>query len=213
MSDEPVSDRPADGAERAPYDVDAVVDVAVRVFLARGYDGASMGDIARAAQLGKSSIYHHVAGKEELLRRALARALDALFTALDEPECREGPARARLAAVIRRTIQCMTEQPAEVALLLRVRGNTETERWALDRRRELDRIMTGLVREAVDDGDLRADLDPALVTRLVFGLTNSVVEWYRPGGQLGPKEIVDAVLAIVFDGLETLPHEATRRSR
>jgi AcrR family transcriptional regulator len=208
-----VSDRPADGTDRATYDADAVVDVAVRVFLARGYDGASMGDIAREAQLGKSSIYHHVAGKEELLRRALARALDALFAALDEPECREGPARGRLTAVIRRTIECMTDQPAEVALLLRVRGNTETERWALDRRRELDRIVTGLVREAVDDADVRADLDPALVTRLVFGMTNSVVEWYRPGGQLGAKEIVDAVLAIVFDGVETHATAATRRSR
>jgi AcrR family transcriptional regulator len=208
-----VSDRPADGAERATYDADAVVDVAVRVFLARGYDGASMGDIAREAQLGKSSIYHHVAGKEELLRRALARALDALFAALDEPECREGPARARLTAVIRRTIECMTDQPAEVALLVRVRGNTETERWALDRRREFDRITTGLVREAVEDGDVRADLDPALVTRLVFGMTNSVVEWYRSGGPLGAEEIVDAVLAIVFEGLGIREDTVTRRSR
>ena len=108
----------------------------------------------------------------------------------------------RLTAVIRRTIECMTALPAEVALLLRVRGNTATERWALDRRRELDRIVTALVRQAVDDGDLRSDLDPALVTRLVFGMTNSVVEWYRPGGPLGSTAIVEAVQAIVFDGLE-----------
>jgi AcrR family transcriptional regulator len=197
-----VNDRIAKETNRLPYDVDAVVDVAVRVFLERGYDGASMGDIAREAQLGKSSLYHHVAGKEELLRRALARALDALFAALDEPQCRDGRARERLTAVIRRTIECMTALPAEVALLLRVRGNTATERWALDRRRELDRIVTALVREAVADGDLRADLDPALVTRLVFGMTNSVVEWYRPGGPLGSAAIVEAVQAIVFDGLE-----------
>jgi AcrR family transcriptional regulator len=197
-----VNDRTSHEPNRLPYDVDAVVDVAVRVFLERGYDGASMGDIAREAQLGKSSLYHHVAGKEELLRRALARALDALFAALDEPQCREGPARGRLTAVIRRTIECMTALPAEVALLLRVRGNTATERWALERRRELDRIVTALVREAVADGDLRADLAPALVTRLVFGMTNSVVEWYRPGGPLGSAAIVEAVEAVVFDGLE-----------
>ena len=107
----------------------------------------------------------------------------------------------------------MTDQPAEVALLVRVRGNTETERWALDRRREFDRITTGLVREAVEDGDVRADLDPALVTRLVFGMTNSVVEWYRSGGPLGAEEIVDAVLAIVFEGLGIREDTVTRRSR
>ena len=117
-------------------------------------------------------------------------------------EYNESYGNAGLTAVIRRTVECMTALPAEVALLLRVRGNTATERWALERRRELDRIVTALVREAVEDGDLRADLDPALVTRLVFGMTNSVVEWYRPGGPLGSAEIVQAVRAIVFDGLE-----------
>ena len=187
--------------DRAPYDVDAVVDVAVRVFLERGYDGASMGDIAREAGLGKSSLYHHVAGKEELLERGIGRALDALFAALDEPACREGRAVDRLRAVIGRTIEVMTPQHAEVALLLRVRGNTATERWALERRREFDRIVTAIVQEAVDDGDLRADLDPALVTRLVFGMSNSVVEWYRPDRPLQAGQIVETVEAIVFDGL------------
>ena len=44
-------------AARAPYDVDQLVDVAVEVFLEHGYTRASMGDIARASGLGKSSIY------------------------------------------------------------------------------------------------------------------------------------------------------------
>ena len=33
-------------------------------------------------------------------------------------------------------------------------------------------------------------------------MTNSVVEWYRAGGPLGSAAIVEAVQAIVFDGLE-----------
>ncbi len=82
-----------------------------------------------------------------------------------------------------------------------MRGNTATERWALERRREFDRIVTAIVQEAVDDGDLRADLDPALVTRLVFGMSNSVVEWYRPDRPLQAGQIVETVEAIVFDGL------------
>ncbi len=186
---------------RAAYDADGLVDVAVRVFLERGYDGASMSDIARAARLGKSSIYHHVTGKEELLERGIRRALDALFAALDEPACSTGPAVDRLRAVIGRTVEIMTEQPAEVALLLRVRGNTAAERWALERRREFDRIVTAIVTEARAAGDVRADLDPALVTRLVFGMSNSVVEWYRPEGPLTAEGIVAAICTIVFEGL------------
>ena len=184
-----------------PYDTDRVVDVAVQVFLERGYDRASMGDIARAAGLGKSSLYHHVAGKEELLDLALRRALDALFAALAEPDTSTGPAVARLRTMIRRTVEIMCEQLPEVALLFRVRGNTETERWALERRRELDRIMTSLILEAISTGDVRDDLDPGLVTRLVFGMSNSVVEWYRSGGSVRPQRIVEHITAIVFEGL------------
>jgi len=186
---------------REPYDVAALVDVAVRVFLDRGYDRASMGDVARAAGLGKSSLYHHVAGKEELLEHALRRALDGLFASLEEPASTQGPPSARLGVVIRRTVEIMCERPAEVALLLRVRGNTEIERWAMQRRREFDRVVTALVEEAIAAGELRNDLHPALVTRLVFGMSNSVVEWYRPHGRTRPEQIVEAVTAIVFDGL------------
>ena len=52
-----------------------------------------MEDLARATGRTKSSIYHHVSGKEELLRLAVARAIDALFAVLDEPGAVDGPGR------------------------------------------------------------------------------------------------------------------------
>ena len=72
-----------------------------------------------------------------------------------------------------------------VTLLLRVHGNTEAERWALEQRRDFDKFVAALVAEAAAEGDVRADLDPAVVTRLLFGMINSLVEWYRPDGALG----------------------------
>ena len=50
-----------------------------------------------------------------------------------------------------------------------------------------------------------ADLDPRLTARLIFGLVNSVIEWYRPHTAGGPAltgpELADTVAALVFDGL------------
>ena len=74
----------------------------------------------------------------------------------------------------------MAELPY-VTLLLRVRGNTDTERWAMERRREFDHQVAELLKRAAADGDLRADVDVRLATRLLFGMINSIVEWYRPG--------------------------------
>jgi AcrR family transcriptional regulator len=181
-------------ARHTPEQLRALV---TQEFLRRGYDATSMQHLA-ATGLSKSALYHHAPGKEALLREAVATALEALFSVLREPAGRTGPAVDRLEHVLRRSVEVLVAELPSVTLLLRVRGNTETERWALQRRREFDRRLTRLVQQAVDEGDLRADLDPALVTRLLFGMVNSLVEWYRPGYGEG---VPEAVVALAFDGL------------
>lgn len=195
---------------RDSHTVDSLLAVAVDEFNRRGYDGTSMEDLAKAAGITKSSIYHHVAGKEELLRLAVTRALDGLFAVLDEPGCAEGRSADRLEYVLRRTCVVLVGNLPYVTLLLRVRGNTEVERAALERRREFDHRVAALVAEAAAEGDLRADLDPRLTARLVFGLVNSVSEWYRPSAPdavAGDHAVEDAatladvLTSLVFEGL------------
>lgn len=191
--------------KRDTYTPDSLLAVAVEVFNERGYDGTSMEHLSRAAGISKSSIYHHVKGKEELLNRAVGRALDGLFGILDEPGARAGRPVERLEHVTRRTTEVLVDELPYVTLLLRVRGNTRTERWAMERRREFDQRVADLLRAAVADGDLRADVDARMATRLLFGMINSVVEWYRPDGRGGAdaSRIADAVVRLAFEGLRT----------
>jgi AcrR family transcriptional regulator len=188
---------------RDTYTPETLLSVAVRVFNERGYDGTSMEHLSKAAGISKSSIYHHVAGKEELLRRAVSRALDGLFAILEEPGATRGRALARVEYVTRRMVEVLTDELPYVTLLLRVRGNTRTERWAMERRREFDQRVAELLKAAVADGDLRADLDTRLATRLVFGMVNSLVEWYRPqaSGGYDRAQVADAVVGLALDGL------------
>jgi hypothetical protein len=72
----------------------------------------------------------------------------------------------------------------------------------LARRRSFDQLVASLVEEAERDGDVRADVDPKVTARLLFGMINSMVEWYRPGSRRpGQPPLADAVCAIAFDGL------------
>jgi len=175
----------------------------VRVFNERGYDGTSMEHLSKAAGISKSSIYHHVTGKEELLRRAVSRALDGLFGILDEEHARVGHAADRLEYVVRRMVEVLIGDLPYVTLLLRVRGNTKVERAALARRREFDRLVTDLVKQAEAEGDVRPDVDPAVTARLVFGMVNSLIEWYRPRRGSSAAEVADAVCKVAFEGLRT----------
>src|SRR3954447_26602909 len=81
---------------RRRYDVDSLLAVAVAVFTERGYDGTSMEDLARASGLSKSSLYHHIDSKEQLLRLALERAVEPLFAVTREPGAVQGRAIDRL---------------------------------------------------------------------------------------------------------------------
>ncbi|KUN10404.1 TetR family transcriptional regulator [Streptomyces yokosukanensis] len=188
--------------KRDTYTPETLLSVAVQVFNERGYDGTSMEHLSKAAGISKSSIYHHVSGKEELLRRAVSRALDGLFTILGEEHARVGRSVDRLEHVVRRMVEVLIGELPYVTLLLRVRGNTETERWALERRRDFDHRVAELLKAAAADGDVRGDVEVRLATRLVFGMINSIVEWYRPDPRgVGEREVADAVVRLVFAGL------------
>ena len=189
---------------RPGHDVESVLRGAVKVFNERGYDGTSMEDLSRELGITKSAIYHHVTGKEELLRLAVNRALDGLFAVLDDVSAVDAPAITRLEELARRSVLLLAAELPFVTLLLRVRGNTGAERAALARRREFDNAVAGLARQARDEGDLREDVDPALIARLLYGMINSVTEWYRPRGDR-PAELADVIVSVAFDGLRLKP--------
>ncbi len=159
-----------------------------------------MDDVARAAGITKAAIYHHAKGKEALLERGLSRALEALFATLDEPGATQGRAIDRLRYIVRRVVEVAIAVQPELTVLVRVRGNAQVERDAIERRRAFDAHVTAIVREAQEAGDFDAALDPALLVRLTFGMCNSIVEWYRPAGKLRASEIADTVVRTIFDG-------------
>jgi AcrR family transcriptional regulator len=188
---------------RPGHSLDSLLDVAVAAFNERGYEATSMEDLAARLGVTKSAIYHHVPSKAELLRLAVDRALDALFAVTEQPAAGTGRAIDRLEHVVRGSVRVLAAELPFVTLLLRVRGNTDVERAALQRRREFDRFVTGLVATAEQQGDVRPDVDPAVTGRLLFGTVNSLVEWYRPGGEVSAEDLADAVVRTAFDGLRT----------
>jgi AcrR family transcriptional regulator len=185
--------------DRAPYDLDAVLDVAIATFNERGYDATSIALLAERLGTSKSALYYHVRGKEELLQRALDRALAALEAVLDAADA--ASAIARLEAVLRGAVHVLVADLPSVTLLLRVRGNTDAEREALRRRRAIDHRVERLVEAARAEGSLRADVDAGTTSRLLFGMINSLAEWYRPDGGLDADALADTIVSVALDGL------------
>ena len=194
---------------RPGYDRETLIEKATEVFVARGYDGTSMDTVARELGITKSAIYHHVKSKEELLRLAINRGIDALDSAVEVESQRSGMgALVRLRLAVHASVVILIEYHHSVTLLLRVRGNSPVEREAIEARRRIDAKIRALVEAAITEGGLRADFTPGLVTRLLFGMVNSITEWYRPSYPVAPEIIAEAVTTMAFHGLESADPEA-----
>ncbi|GAA3925500.1 TetR/AcrR family transcriptional regulator [Microbacterium soli] len=177
-----------------------VIRAGVELFNEQGYDATSVSDLTGRLGLTKSALYHHVDSKEQILQIALEDALggleQALADALQQPSAAE-----RLQTIIRGAVRVLTDRQPQVTLLLRLRGNSEIETAALARRRRFDRTVTALMREAQSEGLVRSDLDAGVATRLIFGMINSVVEWYRPDGPVDPDLLREEILRVALGGL------------
>ncbi|MEA5153678.1 TetR/AcrR family transcriptional regulator [Raineyella sp.] len=185
---------------RPGYDQETLLGVCVDVFNQHGYDATSMGMLAEALGITKSAIYHHVKSKEELLSLSLDRALTRLDQVVEDARTTEGPARTRLEVLIRGSVRALVEERPYVTLLLRLRGNSEVELAAQERRRGLTKEMEARVAYAQSEGAVRRDLSPRHLARLIYGMINSLVDWYRPDRDAADT-VADAILAILFEGI------------
>jgi AcrR family transcriptional regulator len=187
---------------RPGYDQRGVLDGAVELFNLYGYDATTMDMLAAHLGLSKGAIYHHVSSKEQLLELALDRALTAIEEVLADSQDR-GDAVSRLVFLMEGAVDALIRELPTVTLLLRLRGNSEIERAALERRRAFDVKVTGLIAEAQSDGTIRTDIPPAIAERMLFGMLNSLIDWYRPGAREDGPHVAADMLKVTLDGLRT----------
>ena len=191
---------PSSNRGRPGYSRDDVIDAAVREFNQRGYEATSMGHVASVLGISKSALYHHISSKEEILELAVNRAQDALDGVVDRAQASADSPGEKVRALISGSIEVLCADQESVTLLLRLRGNSELELRALQRRRELTRRVIPLIDAAQASGEIRTDLDTGVLTRLMFGTVNSVIEWYEVGGRLSPEEIARHAVVLLFSG-------------
>jgi AcrR family transcriptional regulator len=188
---------------RPGHDREAVLRTAIDLFNRRGYDATSISDLAAELGVTKSAVYHHFVSKEALLSAALDEALEGLSSAVEAASAATDgePSSVRLRTTVEAAVRILADNLPAVTLLLRVRGNSVLERSAMERRRHIDERLAVLVRHAAAEGDLRGDVDPDVISRLIFGMVNSLTDWYRPGGPMDAGALAATISSVLFEGL------------
>ncbi len=162
-----------------PKQVDAAAQrreirqAARRVFARRGVRGTGLGHVARAAGMGRSSLYHYYADKDALLHDLVAETLEderRLFR-----DCLRGEGGV-LERVQRLTDGCvgLFENWAALGRLfidLRLRDAARFRRFFREMRAEFADVL----REGQRRGEVSADLDPELAGATLIGAIDGLL--------------------------------------
>ncbi len=181
-------------------DKDQILEAAAQIFSLKGYHAASMQDIASAVNLQKASLYHHIAGKQEILLALLDKALDVLIERLGEVVSLPLAPDEKLRRAIACYMQTLAENRDLASVLLLEYRSLRPDYLArhIPRRDRFERIWRGLIEDGIRSGHFAAVCrDSALAARALLGVMNWSIFWYRPDGPL-PMTAIAADLAELF---------------
>jgi AcrR family transcriptional regulator len=176
-----------------------VYEVAAQLFHEKGYDKASVRDIAEAIGLRKGSVYYYFDSKEDLLFELLKDGHLDLLEALEAVGDADLQPLEQLMELTRRHCVFVAENSLIVGLFLNhFRALTGVRREYILRDR--DRYEEGWRRIFVkgqESGEIRSDLDPTTTINGIFGLTNGIHQWFHQEEQLSAEQIADQYAGMV----------------
>ncbi len=152
--------------------VDRILAAAEDLFARQGYDAVSMNKIAERAGVSKANIFHHFSSKNALYLAVVRAAVRDSTERLHQLESASGPIPDRLAKFASGQLLNMLAHSKVSTLVLREllkggeqRGGELAEKVFGDNFARL----VGLVRTGQTRGELRHDIDPAMVAALLIG--------------------------------------------
>jgi len=193
------------GEEKPVAGRQRILDQALRLFTAHGYQGVSIRDIAQACGLSNAVLYYHFGSKRNLYFEVLKEHISTLTRCLQEASAIGGTCRERLANMARAYAQMILEYQDTVQIMLRDLAQFDWEE-ILQMLPDLQTLTptpwAAVLEEGIASGEVRA-LDVHRVDILLMGMISSVVAFRarQPGLSTTLDEDVDLVIDVLFAGI------------
>lgn len=173
---------------------EGILDAALEVFHHVGYGGASVRQIAKAADVTVAALYYHFPSKHDILHTLMQRAMETIIRETEAAlaDVGDGDPVERFSAAVRAHIRYHTVHQVEAFV-----GNSELRSLEGDGKRDVialrdhhEQLFTQLIQAGIDSGDF--DVDSAKhAARAVLAMCTSVASWFRLGGASQPEEVAD----------------------
>ncbi len=183
---------------------DVLVEAATEVFARRGYEGASLDEIAETAGFTRGAIYKHFAGKEELFFAVVEASNQRVIEEFRAIAPASADANewdiARLAGLWRASV---TEHEDLLALgmehQLYVLRNPSARQRALAHRRKNRQLVAGFIEEVADRSGATLRLPAATLAGVILAAADGLTYAARVDGE----DLFAAFLEVLNAGMIT----------
>jgi len=184
-----------------------ILDAALLVFSHKGFDKATVPDIARQAGIAVGTIYNYYPGKRDVLVAITNKYIIAPFTELvsNPPDSTDA---GFIAAIMENRLNFGLEGLERfIPLFMEVQRDPELRRDYSEKvLRPVMSMMEKFITSRVKAGAFR-DVNPSVITRAIGGMVIGFMLLYRIEGENSPvhgidrKELAGELAGLVFQGL------------
>ena len=187
---------------------DEIIRAAAHVFRERGYEAATLRDVAIALGTDRASLYYYVGSKEELLQEIVREALGRDIEAAETVKRSRAKTPDKIRALITAMVISYTDNYPHMNVYMEDLGRIarQDSEWSIDiiqRTRTYESLVHAILTKGRGDGTLRNDLPLELCALALFGMVNWMHRWYRPTIKWSPQEIAHTYTEIYLAGYGT----------
>ena len=181
-----------------------ILHAAAQLFRERGYDAASMNDLAAALNLSKGALYHHFQSKDEILFHIMEHAMEITEEQVKKPVLLLSGAEERLRTCIRLHIHVVLQtRDREITVMLHENHPLPVEfRKRINaRKKEYVHFVEGLIADAQQARGAKSRVTPKAAAFALLGMINWIYQWYRADGPISETELVAQFTEIMYAGV------------
>lgn len=168
----------------------------------KGYASTTVRDIASSLNIEASSLYNHISSKEEILETICASLANQFEIGILEINDIYFNAKEKLKKAIESHIRILTQDlNASYVFIHEWRNLGENALAEFIRRRDLyEKEFRDILFLGEKEGTF-TDVDEKFVVITILSSLNSTIEWYKPNGQLSPKDVSNKLSDFILNGL------------
>jgi TetR/AcrR family transcriptional regulator, cholesterol catabolism regulator len=183
-----------------------LVKVAADVFQEKGYQAATLNDVAERMDTDRASLYYYVGSKQELFEEVVQQVLESNLKEARRIKGEKIKPAEKLALLVKTMLVSYEENYPFTYVYIQEDmgriGNRDSD-WAramTSRTRSFEKIVKGFIEDGIAAKEFRADVPPDVAANGLYGMLNWTHRWFQPGRGADADQVAEWFTSLFLEG-------------